>query len=363
MRIVHLSYARVNNVKDPAAWIRKIGFFTGILASMATTNQVFSSHGIDYSGTLESHGVTYRFFASRWWDRIFHYRLHAWVRHIRPDAVIVHGLHFPWCVLCLRFLVGPDVKIFVQHHAEKPSRLVRRVFQSWADKFISGYFFSSLEMSAGWLTSRQISNQSKVHEVMEVSSVFESKNTEVPERRSSSKGESTYLWVGRLDKNKDPITLLTAFVKFLEQHARAKLYMVFQTNDLLPEVQSLADGHSGNIILVGLLQHYEMKAIYDQADFIISTSHYEGSGVAVCEAMSRGCIPILSGIASFRMMTSDGEVGFLFQTGNSLSLHESLEKSLLVDKNLERQRVLQHFHNKLSFRAIADKMIQVINAG
>jgi glycosyltransferase involved in cell wall biosynthesis len=138
--------------------------------------------------------------------------------------------------------------------------------------------------------------------------------------------------------------------------------MVFQTNELLPEVRALADRHPGSIILVGPLQHYEMKAIYDQADFIISTSHYEGSGVAVCEAMSRGCIPILSGIASFRMMTSNGEVGFLFQAGNPTSLQECLEKSLLVDKKLERQRVLKQFQCKLSFKAIADKMIQVIKA-
>lgn len=360
MKIVHLSYARVRNVKDPESWLKQISFFTGVLSRMAEKHEVFSTHGIDYSGTLQHNGVIYRFFSPVWLGRIFHLEIHTWVKNIKPDVVIVHGLHFPWYILCLRLLVGRNVRIFVQHHAEHPSGILKGLLQHFADNFVDGYFFSSIEISERWVRMGRIRDKSKVHEVMEVSSVFQPRQGEIIERDPMD-DRTTYLWVGRLDKNKDPVTLLNAFTSFLRQNTTVELLMVFKTSDLLSEVRTIAEKYPGRIHLLGELPHEEMRAIYDRAHFIISTSHYEGSGVAVCEAMSRGCIPILSAIPSFRMMTNNGAIGILFPTGDSKSLHKSLQRSLSLDRTLEMQRVLSQYRAKLSFEAIAEKITHVIS--
>ena len=127
--------------------------------------------------------------------------------------------------------------------------------------------------------------------------------------KSGLTGEPAYLWVGRLDENKDPIVVIKAFIKFLSTCPNAKLFMIFQSAELLPQVEAilkLTPTLQEHIVLVGRVDHDELIDWYNSADFIISSSHYEGSGVAVCEGMSCGCIPILSSIPSFRWMTTHG---------------------------------------------------------
>jgi glycosyltransferase involved in cell wall biosynthesis len=109
------------------------------------------------------------------------------------------------------------------------------------------------------------------------------------------------------------------------------------------------------------VQHSDLLQWYNRAAFVISTSHYEGSGTAVCEAMSCGCIPILTNIPSFRMMTSQAQVGFLFENGNVEALKDRLIKSTQINIEEEQKRVLTHYEQQLSFNAISRKMLSVIN--
>ena len=76
--------------------------------------------------------------------------------------------------------------------------------------------------------------------------------------------------------------------------------MIYQTEELLVEIKNIIEKENKNAIqLVGNIPHNEMLYWYNSADFIISGSHYEGSGTAVCEAMSCGCIPITTNIFFF----------------------------------------------------------------
>jgi glycosyltransferase involved in cell wall biosynthesis len=101
----------------------------------------------------------------------------------------------------------------------------------------------------------------------------------------------------------------------------------------------------------------ELSYWYNGADFIISTSHYEGSGISVCEAMSCGCIPIVTDIPSFRMMTRGGECGLLFHPGDADQLNIALIKSVTLNVQTEREKVLNQFDENLSFKAIASAML------
>jgi glycosyltransferase involved in cell wall biosynthesis len=130
---------------------------------------------------------------------------------------------------------------------------------------------------------------------------------------------------------------------------------------LLEAVQAFVNQHglSDRIHLIGRLDYTALQDWYNSADFIISSSFYEGSGIAVCEALSCGCIPIVTDIPSFRMMTGNGALGLLFEAGNSDSLLNMLHRSLMLDIPAERSRVLRHFESELSFDANARKIIQV----
>lgn len=361
MKIVHVSYAVTSGHDHPQQWLCAIGFFTGIVTQMTRTHEVASIHCIDYEGVVSNGGARYYFLKVNRWQRLFAGKVNRCVETLRPDVVIVHGLHCSWHLLCLRLMLGSEVRYFMQHHAERPVRYHKRLLAKWADRFVEGYFFASAALAKMWQDAGVIKDPAKVHEVMEVSSVFTATDPAAAKVTCNVQGNPVYLWVGRLDRNKDPETLMKAFIDFAARHPSARLYMIFTGDTLIETVRTLALENSRQIRLIGKVAHPEMEQWYNAADFIISTSHYEGSGVAVCEAMSCGCIPLLTDIPAFRMMTGDGlKCGMLFSPGDAAALAGVLEKSVTLDRSVEKRKVLDQFDTKLSFKAIAAKINEVI---
>ncbi|GHN00393.1 hypothetical protein WSM22_18820 [Cytophagales bacterium WSM2-2] len=217
------------------------------------------------------------------------------------------------------------------------------------DRFVKGYFFVSGEQAEEWLRANQINDRKKIHEVMECSSVYQPRDG--IHVSQNNKG-LVYLWVGRFDDNKDPVTLVSAFIQFARSR-NVILHVIYQQNDLYEKVDAIAKGCE-QIILVGKQNKEQLQQWYNNADFIVSTSHYEGSGIAVCEALSCGCIPILSSIPSFRWMA--GSTGLFFQAGNENDLLTAFHKSENIDIAEARKKVIENFQTRLSFMAIASTM-------
>lgn len=361
MRIVHLSYARMSSYKDPEAWLQRINFYTGIPEAMAVEHEVDSIHCIGCSGAMRRNNVNYHFAKLTWWQHLFPWALNRYVRKLNPDVIIIHGLLFGWQIFLLHWQLGRKPRIFAQHHAERPFQFHRKFFHRLNDAFISGYFFSSFQLSKPWLDENQIRDASKVYEIMEASSVFYPIEKAEARKFTGIPSSPVYLWVGRLDENKDPITLAKGFAKFLRHEPQARLYVVYQQDDLLTTMKKIVAHHPEQMILVGKVSHSELLYWFNSADFIISTSHYEGSGIAVCEAMSCGCIPIVSDIPSFRMMTNDGGCGILFEPGKADDLTKALIASTTLNRGDAQTKVLDYFHQHLSFKAIARKMIAAVN--
>jgi glycosyltransferase involved in cell wall biosynthesis len=363
MRIVHLSYAQVNKYSNPEKWLKKINYYVFLLEEMGTMADVKSVHCINYSGVLAMNNAEYHFLKLNRLQMVFLFRLNNYVKQLKPNVVLVHGFHFPLQVLLLRWQLGTKAKIVLQNHAEKPLRHHKKILQKLADNFISAYFFTSNYQAKVWINEGQIRDEKKVTEVMEVPSLFSPMNREAARAKTQVGHSKNYLWVGRLESNKDPITLVKAFVRFSKSNPKVHLYVVFQSNELIGEVKSIvSQTHESTeqISLIGKVEHDELVFWYNSVDFIVSTSHYEGSGIAVCEGMSCGCIPILTDIPSFRMMTGDGTCGQLYKAGDSESLHLALQKSVSIDIEKEREKVFIQYERALSAEAIAKKMIKVL---
>jgi len=362
MKIVHVSYARINVYSNPVDWLRKIDFYTGVVESMAQHAETCSIHCINHTGIVKRDNATYYFFKRTRLQAVFPREIHKLIRTLQPDAVIVHGMAYPWQVIQLRCALPAGTRVYVQNHAETPLRFHKRFLQRWADRKIDGYFFTAHALARAWIGQKQISSTTKIHEVMEVSSGFRPMDRGEARRHTSIEaGWMNFLWVGRLDANKDPHALIHAFMQFVSIEKKAKLYMIFQEDDLLQEIHQLLDTNpleQKQVILIGKVDHDALIYWYNSVDFIISTSHYEGSGVAVCEAMSCGCIPVLTDIPSFRMMTGDGTCGLLFKPGNVNELTDRLITCCSLEVAIEKRKALDYFQRNLSFRAIAGKMIQ-----
>jgi len=354
VRIVSVQYVD-SYFGNPNEWLRRIDFYTGIFDELAHPFEVHAFYHTRYVGDLESKNVKYHFTGLKSWALIFPSKFHRLIAQLNPDIILAQGFHHPFQLWLLKRRLPPSVRFFVHHHAERPLRLHKKFFQKLVDRFATGYFFVSREQAEGWVASRQIRGFEKVHEVMECSSVYQPMDKTVARKKTSVMGK-VYLWVGRLESNKDPITLVKAFTEFLKSVRDVSLYIIYQQDDLYEEVKAITQGHD-QIVLIGRQNKEQLLYWYNSADFILSTSHYEGSGIAVCEAMSCGCIPILTFIPSFRWMTN-GKVGLLFKAGDQGQLLQALKASLDLDHELERQKAIENFQQRMSFSAIASSMTQ-----
>ena len=153
---------------------------------------------------------------------------------------------------------------------------------------------------------------------------------------------------------------LLLFVRAQNQHATNYVYAGGNLKQQITEQLESEEGHSSCINVVGSVPHSELLYWFNSSDFVISTSHYEGSGIAVCEAMSCGCIPIITNIPSFKMMTNNEEVGILFPAGDETLLYNALINSLTLNREAQRQKTRHLFETNLSFEAIASRMALVM---
>jgi len=365
MLLVFTSYVKSPEFDDPGKWLKRIEGYIGILENLGGRHTVISVERINYEGQYTANGVIYFFQRQRKKVVLFPRKAHRLIKGLKPDVVFVNGLIFPLQIIQLRLKLGKNVKIIGLHHAEKPFTGIKKYLQWLADKCIDAYCFTSAEFGDEWIRSGNLSDKRKVHEVMEVSSSFSATHQDVSRKETNIIGSPVYLWVGRLNENKDPLTVVNAFLQFSKTVTNAKLYMIFQTDELLSEIKDIISrsaGEANAIILVGSIPHAELPFWYSSADFILSASHYEGSGTAVCEGMSCGCIPILSDIASFRMMTGRGKCGLLFEPGSIPALTATLQQSVKIDMTEERRKTLAQFKDELSYEAIGGRINAVISS-
>jgi glycosyltransferase involved in cell wall biosynthesis len=360
MRFVFVSYNYSPDINNPQDWINRINFYVGSLECLSKTNTVIRIDQINYEGNFTHNGVQYFCVKFSGNKNYFPIKLHHFIKSLQPDIVIVSSFHFPIQVVQLRLLLGKEIKIIVQNHAEKPFTGIKKYLQRIADKYINAYFFAAHAIGIEWVNKGNIASKKKIHEVMEVSSVFYPIDKIIARSKTNVSSDTVFLWAGRLNKNKDPLTVVNAFLKFIQFQPKAHLYMVFQTEELLPELKLLiAKNNCRAITLIGKVPHKEMLYWLNSADFIISGSHYEGSGTVICEAMSCGCVPVVTDIPSFKTIIADGECGLLFKAGDVNALLSALRQTILIDVKDMRDKALKHFENELSFEAIADKIQEV----
>ena len=124
----------------------------------------------------------------------------------------------------------------------------------------------------------------------------------VAARTAERSGEGfTVLSVGRLERVKDPLSLLNAFGRSLAEDAGSRVVFV-GAGELSSAVtaRALELGLEDRVVLTGLVPRDEVFMLCADADVFVSTSLGEGLPVAVLEAMAAGCPVILSEIPPHR---------------------------------------------------------------
>jgi glycosyltransferase involved in cell wall biosynthesis len=364
MHLIFTSYTSSPEFDCPKTWLKRIDFYTGILEKLAQTHTVTAIEHINYSGDLRQNGVRYLFQPLEKKVIRFPFRKHQLMKKMGPDVVFINGFIFPWQIIQLRLQLGKGTRIIILHRAEKPFSGYKAIIQKIADKFVSAYFFSSFDFGQSWIRKGIVNDDQKFYEILQSSSIFTSTRQKQDNSKDVYRGAYNFLWVGRLDRNKDPLTVVSAFIEFLELEPLAKLQMVYQGGNMLSALESIINATEKSrqaIKLIGSVPHQQLGDYFNDADFILSGSHYEGSGIAVIEAMSCGCIPVVTDIPSFRAITKNGEFGILYEPGNKSSMLDALLRAIGTDLDVQQEAVRLHFEQELSFEAIAKKTNEVVS--
>jgi glycosyltransferase involved in cell wall biosynthesis len=306
--------------------------------------------------TIERAGVRFEFVrvaglaaGTRWhWAHPPDRRVLLRIAALQPDVLHQHGLTHP---LHARALVRqfPGVPLVVQDHASRPPRRLRRVHR-WAMKGVTAVAFTSREQAAPFLAAGALSPDVRVLELLEGSTRFTAGDPADARATTGIGGAPCLLWLGHLDTNKDPLTVLRAFARAADQLPDARLWMVFLNAPLRAEVEASIEELrlAERVTLLGAVPHDRVEQLLRAADFLVQASRFEGSGYAVIEALACGAMPLVTDIPSFRRITRDGGVGELFAVGDVDALTQALVRAAAQDPAELRVRARAHFERYLS---------------
>lgn len=318
-------------------------------------------------------GIGYRFGP---WDRTAgpeaDAALSRLLRELQPDVLHLHGLGFPEELRRLRRLM-PGIPLLVQDHADRPPSL-RRPHRWWRQRLAlsnaAGVLFCAREQAEPWRRGGLLPGV-PVHEIAESSTDLVPVDRDLARERTGLHGSPALLWVGHLDANKDPLTVLDGVAQAstalpgLAGLPDLRLWCCFRDAPLMAAVQDRISRDprlSGRVHLIGPVPHADIALWMSAADLFVAGSHREGSGYALIEALACGLPPVVTDIPSHRMLTGRGEVGRLWPVGDARALAAALP-ALWRPEPVERQRlraeVRSHFEQHLSRRALGRTLVDV----
>ena len=227
---------------------------------------------------------------------------------------------------------------------------------------MDAFLFTAAQLADPWRAADVIRPRQRVYEVLEASTAMRPMPRPAAREASGIEGSPALLWVGRLNANKDPLTVLAGFERIVVPCREASLTMVFGSDELLPEVRaklSTSPALHRRVRLVGYVPPEELPAYYSAADIFVLGSHHEGSGYALIEACACGAIPVVTGIPAFRAITGDGARGALWPPGDDVGLAHALLETAKRDLVSRRAEVARHFARELSWAAVGRRALDV----
>ena len=366
MHVAQLIYTHDRDLTDPDALLDRYSTLTGwgdalVAAGVerVTAMVAFTRDAVVERGQVRYHFVRRTPVRPR---ALAHGRLRRVLAALGPDLLHVNGLSYAM-ETCLLRRAFRDTPIVLQDHADRPPRHpARRALSRLGLRAANGFLFAAAPLAEPWRAAGLIGADQPVFEVMEGSSRFEPIGRGRARAMTGLLGHPALLWVGRLDANKDPLTVLAGFERALPRLGDAHLTMLFHTEELRADVErhvAASRQLSGRVHLRGQVAHERLAAFHSAADLFVLGSHHEGSGYALLEAMACGTVPVVTDIPSFRVITGGGAVGALWPFGNAGALATALVRCANTDLRAASRQVRRRFARQLSWPTVGRRALRI----
>jgi glycosyltransferase involved in cell wall biosynthesis len=366
LRVVQVNCVIDAQKRDPemllAAWPTMPAIATATRRAGATVTVLQASHA---PAEYRRDGVAYRFIPE---PRLRHgpgagilpWRLAAAVRREAPDVVHFNGLDFPFHA---RAVCDLGVPVLLQDHASKVEGRIGR-FRRWGHHKIRAAAFTAKAQAEPFVRSGHLPADIPIVAIPESSSDFTPGDREEARRETGVFGAPALLWVGHLDANKDPLTILKAVRKALSALPGLQLWCAYIDTDLLPEIEALLREDAvlaAHVHLLGRVSRDRVETLCRACDIFVSASRREGSGYALLEALACGLTPVVTDIPAFRALTG-GRIGALVPPADPEAFATAIVTAARQSHPGSRARILDHFQRNLAFDVVGTRLVQAYTA-
>ncbi len=309
-------------------------------------------------GETKQSGVAFHFVAPPVTGALVHaVAFRALVRELKPDVFHVHGLGFPRDVVELRAL-APNVPILLQDHADRVPSFWRRAIWRRGAAVADGISFCARTQAEPFRRARLLTPGIGIFEIPESTSNFVPGDALAARVATGIYGAPALLWVGHLNANKDPLTVLEGVSAAARDLPGLRLWCCYASAPLLPAVEARIGGDPAlreRVHLLGRVPHERIERLMQAADLFVLGSRREGCSFALLEAMATGLTPIVTDIPASRALIGNASVGALWRCGDPESLCSALRRGAAELATRPRARVRAHFDQELSSSALARK--------
>jgi glycosyltransferase involved in cell wall biosynthesis len=361
VKIVQVNFAVDADIHSAEAVLDRYSTLTGWSNALAAAGaDVLTVQRFPHVATVTRNRIDYIFGTYR--------RLIRGIVAFQPDLVHVNGLMFSLQTWLLRRALPKTTAIVVQDHASgdpgsrRAEARLRHVVRRRLMRAADGFLFTSAVQAEPWRRVHLIAPDQPVYDVPEASTTLGPIPRDRARAATGVRGSPAVLWVGRLNRNKDPLTVLDGFERSLARLPEATLTLVSGEGDLLPAVRdhvAAAPMLRGCVQIVGRVPHDRIASFYSAADLFAIGSHHEGSGYATIEAIACGVAPVVTDIPAFRALTAEGTIGALWPTGDPAACARALVEVASRDLASERIRTTSHFDRALSWRAVGERAMAI----
>ena len=171
----------------------------------------------------------------------------------------------------------------------------------------------------------------------------------------SSRKKNKVLCVGRLVNQKNYEYLFNEF-KALEKNIEID---IVGEGPLKSKLVDLANKNKLKINFLGNINHDQLLKSYQDYQFYIFPSLYEGNPKTLLEAMGSGCIVLASNIANNLEIISDKNTGFIFELkkGNLFNLFKNVSSKNKSELDLIQKNAIAHVKKFYSLETIMKEVI------
>ena len=168
---------------------------------------------------------------------------------------------------------------------------------------------------------------------------------------SVSEGPLHILWAARWEHDKNPEEFFSALRQLREAQIDIRLSVLGQSYSQTPECFDTArQEFSREIVNWGYASsRAEYRSNLQDADVVVSTAHHEFFGIAIAEAMSAGCIPVLPDRLSYPELVQCDE-RFLYADQQGALAHRLHHLARMKNSNRSGFAELSMFARQFSLR-------------